>query len=211
MTWLPEALRILRDDQPNIEVIVHSQLSPDLARGLLQGKLDVAFLRREDQMPGLAFKPLTKEPLVVFLPGDHRLASRKTIRPQDIPRETFISVPKTTAPALRAVIDDYAARTGIDLTPDHEVDNISMAISMILSTRGLALLPLYARNLLPPSVVSRPLQGEAPTIDLVIGYNRANTSSLLKVFLSKVDDLIARGRGSLLNVGSPEDLAPRRQ
>ncbi len=33
MTWLPEALRILRDDQPNIEVIVHSQLSPDLARG----------------------------------------------------------------------------------------------------------------------------------------------------------------------------------
>jgi LysR family transcriptional regulator, hca operon transcriptional activator len=67
---------------------------------------------------------------------------------------------------------------------------------MIVSTRGLALLPLYARNLLPPSVVSRPLQGEAPTIDLVIGYNRANTSALLKVFLSKVDDLIARGRGS---------------
>src|SRR6267154_1636963 len=197
VTWLPEALRILRDDQPNIEVIVHSQLSPDLARGLLQGKLDVAFLRREDHVPGLAFKLLTKEPLVVFLPGDHRLASRKTIRPQDIPRETFISVPKTPSPALRAVIDDYAARTGIDLTPAHEVDNISMAISMILSTRGLALLPLYARNLLPPSVVSRPLQGEAPTIDLVIGYNRANTSSLLKVFLSKVDDLIARGSGSI--------------
>jgi DNA-binding transcriptional LysR family regulator len=108
-------------------------------------------------MPGLAFKLLTKEPLVVFLPGDHRLASRKTIRPQDIPRETFISVPKTTAPALRAIIDNYAKRTGIDLTPDHEVDNISMAISIIVSTRGLALLPLYARNLLPPSVVSRPL------------------------------------------------------
>ena len=210
VTWLPEALRILRNDQPNIEVIVHSQLSPDLARGLLQGKLDVAFLRREDQMPGLAFKPLTKEPLVVFLPSDHRLATRKTIRPQDIPRETFISVPKTTSPALRAVIDGYAARTGIDLTPEHEVDNISMAISMIVSTRGLALLPVYARNLLPPSVVSRPLQGEAPMIDLVIGYNRANTSSFLKAFLSKVDDLIARGEGTTLNVGSSDDLAPRR-
>ena len=80
---------------------------------------------------------------------------------------------------------------------------------MIVSTRGLALLPLYARNLLPPSVVSRPLQGEAPTIDLVIGYNRANTSSLLKVFLSKVDDLLARG--SMLNVGSPEHLPLRHQ
>jgi len=86
-----------------------------------------------------------------------------------------------------------------------------MAVSMIVSTRGLALLPLYARNLFPPSVVSRPLQGEAPTIDLVIGYNRANTSSVLKLFLSKVDGLIALGRGSALSVGSPEDLALRRQ
>jgi LysR family transcriptional regulator, hca operon transcriptional activator len=85
-----------------------------------------------------------------------------------------------------------------------------MAISMIVSTRGLALLPVYARNLLPPSVVSRPLQGEAPMIDLVIGYNRANTSPFLKAFLSKVDDLIARGKGNPLNVGSSEDLAPRR-
>ena len=211
MTWLPEALRILRDDQPNVDVIVHSQLSLDLARGLLQGKLDVAFLRREDQMPGLAFKLLIKEPLVIFLPGDHRLASRKAIRPEDIPRETFIGVPKTTAPALRAVIDHYAARAGIDLTPDHEVDNISMAISMIVSTRGLALLPLYAQNLLPPSVVSRPLQGEAPMIDLVIGYNRANTSSLLKMFLSKVDDLIARGKGKMPNIGSREGPARRRR
>jgi LysR family hca operon transcriptional activator len=54
------------------------------------------------------------------------------------------------------------------------------------------------------------LQGEAPMIELVIGYNRANTSPFLKVFLSKVDDLIARGRGNMPNESSPEDLAPRR-
>src|SRR5260221_7107095 len=48
--------------------------------GLLQGKLDVAFLRREEQAPGLAFKLLTKETLVVFLPSDHRLATHNTIR-----------------------------------------------------------------------------------------------------------------------------------
>ena len=33
MTWLPEALRILRDDQPNIEVIVHSRYRPTLQEG----------------------------------------------------------------------------------------------------------------------------------------------------------------------------------
>jgi hypothetical protein len=49
---------------------------------------------------------------------------------------------------------------------------------------------LYAK-FLPPSVASRPIKGEAPTIDLVLGYHKENSSPLLKLFLSRVDDLIA--------------------
>ena len=48
-----------------------------------------------------------------------------------------------------------------------------MAMSLIASTGGVALLPAYAKNFLPWSVTSRPLEGEAPTIDLVVGYNKA--------------------------------------
>jgi len=190
VTWLPDALRILRDELPNIEVTISSQSSPELAGALLRGTVDVAFLRREDRAPGLAFKFLIKEPLVAVLPSDHRLAARKAIRPRDIVGETFIR-PTKAAPALKVVIDAYAARSGISLTSDYEAENLSMAISLVASTRGISLLPLYARNLLPPSVVSRPLQGEAPTIDLVLGYSKANTSPLLKRFLTKVDELVA--------------------
>jgi LysR family hca operon transcriptional activator len=49
-------------------------------------------------------------------------------------------------------------------------------------------------------VISRPLEGEAPTIDLVIGYNKANTSPILKLFLSKSDDLISRVANKLRTV-----------
>jgi LysR family transcriptional regulator, hca operon transcriptional activator len=56
----------------------------------------------------------------------------------------------------------------------------------------VTLLPAYARNFLPWSVISRPLEGETPTIDLVIGYQKTNASPILKLFLSKIDDLIAR-------------------
>jgi hypothetical protein len=38
---------------------------------------------------------------------------------------------------------------------------MAMAISLVASTRGLALMPAYAKNLLPWSVVSRPLEGQA--------------------------------------------------
>jgi LysR family transcriptional regulator, hca operon transcriptional activator len=66
---------------------------------------------------------------------------------------------------------------------------------MIASTGAVALLPLYPNNLLPWSVTSRPIRGDAPTIDLVVGYNKANRSPILKLFLSRIDDLSARISG----------------
>jgi len=50
MDWLPEAMRILRDELPNIQATISSQYSPDLAKDLVSGKLDVAFLRPEANM-----------------------------------------------------------------------------------------------------------------------------------------------------------------
>lgn len=191
MDWLPEALRILRDELPNIDVTVSSQYSPDLAQNLLRGKLDVAFMRREVQMPDLEYQVIVREPLIVALPSDHRLALQDAITVQDLASETFIGM-SNTAPTLRVIIDDYLERAGLGLRQAHRVDNLAMAMSLIASTRGVALLPEYAKNFLPWAVTSRPLAGEPVTIDLVVGHNRTNTSSILKVFLSRLDQLKTR-------------------
>jgi LysR family hca operon transcriptional activator len=191
MDWLPEAIHLLRHELPQIEVTVSSQYSPGLADALMKRTLDVAFMRPEPHRPDLLFRTVAKEPLIAILPSDHRLASGDRVDPRDLKGEIFISV-SNTAPVLRAVIERYVERSGLDLTAAHEVDNLSMAISLVASTRGIALLPIYALNFLPGSVVGRPLQGEGPTIDLVIAHHKGNTSPLLKLFLSKLDDLIDR-------------------
>jgi LysR family hca operon transcriptional activator len=189
--WLPEVMRILGDELPSIEVSISSQYSPDLAQGLLRGKLDMAFMRPEAQMPDLDYKVIVKEPLVVAMPSGHRLASQDAVALQDIAGEIFIGM-SNTAPTLQLVIDDYLKRSGMDLRPVHRVDNLAMAMSLITSTRGVALLPAYAKNFLPRSVTTRPLDGEAPTIDLVIGYNKTNISPILGLFLSRLDQLRKR-------------------
>ena len=191
VVWLPEALRVLREEEPGIEITLSSLSSPELAGALMRGKVDVAFLRRESPAPGLAFKQLVKEPLFALVPVGHRLARKKSISPQDIAREIYVS-PTRFAPVLKAVIEDYMAKTGVTLKPDYDADNMTSTMSLVASTGGVTLLPLYAQNLLTPAVVLRPLEGEAPTIDLVIGYSRANTSPLLKRLLARVDEMIAR-------------------
>ncbi|WP_175107901.1 LysR family transcriptional regulator [Pararobbsia alpina] len=189
MSWLPQAMHVLRDELKKIEVTISSDYSPDLAEALVRGRLDVAFMRAEPAFD-LGYEVVDQEALIVLMPSDHRLTSREAIHPREFVGEIFIGgLHKATV--LRAVTEDYLRRSGLDVKLNHGVDNLAMAISLVASTRGLALMPAYAKNLLPQSVVSRPLEGEAPTIDLVVGYNKANTSPVLKLFLSRLDELRA--------------------
>jgi LysR family hca operon transcriptional activator len=191
LVWLPEVLRILRQEQPDNEITLASQPSPELAGGLMRGKVDVAFLRREKDAPGIAFKPLTREPLVAVLPADHRLAASREVSLRDLAGEIYIA-PTRVAPALKAAIEAYAAASGVALKPSYDGENLSSVLSLVTSTGGVTLLPLYVRLMLPPAVVIRPLHGEPPTIELVLGYSRSNTSALLKRFLSRSGELVAR-------------------
>jgi len=191
LTWMPEALQILRHELPNVDVMISSQYSPLLADGLSKGKIDAAFLRRERGMPELAYRVLVKEPLMVVLPSNHRLAALKSIGAKDLEGEIFVTVSKT-APVLRVVIDNYLKRYRVNITPTHEADHLAMGMSLIASTGGVGLLPAYAQNFLPSSVTSRPLKGVVPTIDLALGYKKSNQSPILKLLLSRLDELVAR-------------------
>jgi LysR family hca operon transcriptional activator len=188
MNWLPRAMNVLRDELKTIEVKVSSDYSPDLAEALIRGRLDLAFLRVEPDYD-LTYQVVDREPLIVLMPSDHRLIAKQAIHPRELVGEIFIGG-SNKASVLRAVTEDYLRRSGVDLKLDHGVDNMAMAMSLVASTRGLALMPAYAKNLMPWSVVSRPLEGEAPTIDVAVGYSKSNSSPILKLFLSRLDELV---------------------
>jgi LysR family transcriptional regulator, hca operon transcriptional activator len=120
------------------------------------------------------------------MPCDHSLASATPIAPGELAAQTFIGI-SDVAPVLRSVIQDYLKRSGTEIVPTLEVDNFAMAMSLVASTRGAALLPASVHGYLPQSIISRPMSGEWPTIDLLIGYHRANPSPILLKFLSGID------------------------
>ena len=199
-TWLPEALKLIRDELPKIHVVISTQNSPQLAAAILYGGIDVAFLRSGDGTDDLDFRPLIEEHFKVFLPSDHPLAAKEKVTLQEIARERFISVSGTALsisgkpPALRRTIDRYLRENGIEIRPSYEVDNLGGVMSLIASTGGVALLPVYAKTFLPAAVTTRPLEGLGPKIDLSVGYRKANKSPLLKLFLSRLAELTSRSR-----------------
>ena len=191
VNWLAETTRVLGGDLRNLEMTVSSENSPELAEGLSTGRLDVAFLRREPNHPELDYIHVGTEPFVVLMPSDHRLAAQDRVDVRDLVGEVFIGGSNIAGP-MRQAIEAYLAANHLDIEPAHRVHNLTMAMSLIASTRGVALLPAYAENFLPWSVVSRPLVGEPPTIDLVVGYKRSNASKVLETFLGRIDQLRKR-------------------
>jgi LysR family transcriptional regulator, hca operon transcriptional activator len=201
-TWIPKALSVLHDKLPEIHVVISTQSSPQLAAALSQGLIDVGFLRQEDGGPGLEYLLLGEEPLEIYLPKDHPLAESNAISLQEVAGETFLSISGTALsasgrpPALRLAIDRYLKKSGVNIKPSHEVDNLGGVMSLIVSTGGVALLPAYAKTFLPSSVTTRPLRGFTPKIDLSVGYREANDSPVLRLFLSRIKEQ-AMDRGTL--------------
>jgi len=188
ITWLAAAMQVLREELPSAEVTVSSDYLPDLAEGLQRGRLDLAFMRAEPNFD-LVYTLVGREPLVVLMSSDHPLTAHETIQPQQLVGEPFIGM-VNKAEVLRKVIDAYLERSGVQITPTQGADNPAMVMSLVASLRGVSLVPAYLQALMPWSVVSRPLASDVPTIDLVVGYDRTNESPVLKIFLSRVQELI---------------------
>ena len=158
--WLPRATGLLRDELPNIEIRISSDHSATLADDLLRGKLDIAFLRAEpdsryrdqDHREGAACRRSAQR---------SSLAHRKPVDVGDFIGETYIGISKVPR-VLRGIIRDYFTRHAIELAPSYEIDNYAMAISLVASTGGVALLPASARHFLPWSVVTRPITERRP-------------------------------------------------
>src|SRR5215469_2688033 len=189
LMWMPEVVKILREEFPNVDVTTSSQYSPLLAEALSNGQIDAALLRREEGRPDLAYETLLSLPFVVYLAKGHRLAAFQEIDPQDLVGETFI-IAANTGPVLRRTVEDYLNRSGVKITATHEVDHPGRALSLV-SSGGVMIVPTYLQNFLPDSVTKRPLKGDPPTIDLVLGYKKSNQSPILKFLISRLDELIA--------------------
>ena len=189
---IPPTTNILRDDLPGLELRISSGFSVDLADELQRGTLDVAFLRREP-VADLEYRLVLQEPIVAILPSDHRLAAAPLLYADDLAGETYIGISPIPR-VLRGVVNAYVATSSVPVVPAFEIDNFAMAVSLVAAARGIALLPASVVGYLPGSVVSLPLGGTQPTIDLVLGYRTANRSGVLARFLANLGNLSAQVR-----------------
>jgi len=191
--WLRHVTHVLKDQLKDIDLRVSSDFSPHVAEAVGRGDIDLGFCRIEPR-PDVSYKVIAHEPIIVILRRDHPLASRAAIDPQDLDPRGFIGY-SDTPHVLRGIVDRYLRDRGVTVSPTHFLDGFATGISLVASTGGVTLLPAYVEPLLPPSLVSRPLTGNAPVIEVAAGYRPDNPSPVLKFFLQNIETLTASRSG----------------
>lgn len=187
--WLRHVSNLLRDELRTVDFRVTSDFSTAIGAAVQRGEIDLGFSRIEPQ-PDVTYKVIAHEPIVVILPREHPLAAYREIDPGAINPHSFIGYADPPH-VLRAIVNRYFIERGLAMAPSHFLDGYATGISLVASTRGVTLLPSYVEALLPASLVSRPLAGNGPVIEIAAGYRADNPSPTLAVFLRNIDRLIA--------------------
>lgn len=105
------------------------------------GSLDLALVSATDRFPpAIEMHLLAQEPMVFACRADHRLATRKRLRLDELAEEDFVGFP--TGFGIRRLIDDAFAAAGVTARTQYEVPaDYTVAAGLIRNNLGTAFMP----------------------------------------------------------------------
>lgn len=180
-------IRAFGERWPDVALILRETNSGDLSRELLDGGLDVAFLR-PGAVPdyGLALLALPDEPMVAGLPTGHPLAiaNPEAIRLTDLRNERFLLTPRAVGPTVYDTVIDTARQAGFEPIVGQIAPQLVSVMVLVAAGLGVTLVPRSMQQLAIEGATYRTLSDVAPVARLALATVRASRSKAAENFLS---------------------------
>jgi LysR family hydrogen peroxide-inducible transcriptional activator len=87
---LPKLIPILHKRAPQMPLVIEENYTAVLTERLKRGEIDAAIVALPFDEPGVETAPLYDEPFVIAVPREHPWAQRKSIRAEDLARESLL-------------------------------------------------------------------------------------------------------------------------
>ncbi|WP_036771129.1 DNA-binding transcriptional regulator HcaR [Photorhabdus australis] len=184
---LPEVIPTFRFSHPGSKVELISLFHPGQEEKLLQGDIDVAFMRPPIESDYIDFKVILNEPLVVLMPANHRLRYCEKISVNDLHGENFIATDPIHSGILQQIIENYFSEHNVVPNTIQTANNLLLILNLVSMNLGCAIVPFYITSIMTDSVVCRPLSGSSPTIELIMAWRKDNKSELLAHLIDVVE------------------------
>ncbi|MET8645074.1 LysR substrate-binding domain-containing protein [Streptomyces sp. NPDC004074] len=173
------AARAFEDRYPDVVVDVQRIEGDDQAAMLLDGRIDVGYVRLPIDEAGLRVTPLYTEPRVAVLPAGHRLAGKEEVTEADLAGEPLVwQGDPSTQPTRRPLPNAGYPVRGVDETLEH------VAAGRGISFLGRSASVFYSH----PDVVYVPIPDLAPD-QVCLAVAASHTSPV-------VDDFVAAAQST---------------
>jgi DNA-binding transcriptional LysR family regulator len=184
---LGQALGRIRAQLPDVDLrLVELFDDADMSAGLLDATLDVAVQRLPLRDPRLAGRVWTREPLSLFLPAGHALASTSEAVPVSVLRDIpLVLWPREASPRAYDEVIALCHRAGIAPSIAAEGRSIQTILALVAAGFGGAVMADSYRVLHREGVAARRLTGTSTTQHLV--WRRNDDSPLVARFLTLLD------------------------
>ena len=173
-TIIPEITAQLRQRHPHVNVELLAMNPPELAAALVAGRIDVSFGNDEPSDSSIRSLTLLRERVLVALPRQHRLATRKTLRARELIGESFVWMPRNALPEVfQRAATELAAR-GFAFDVAVEARSSAMRIAMVAAGMGITIVLESNAPTIPRSLVLRPIADFRLTFDSVLTWRAAD-------------------------------------
>jgi molybdate transport repressor ModE-like protein len=166
-TLVTEAVSLYRARHPEVELSLAEGEPHETIPRLKRGEFDLAVVcdythgtGGDQVLEGLDCMHLLDDPLVVVVPVDHPLATRKAIRLDSVSGETWVA--GCGGGICNAMLYEACAEAGYRPQIAFESDDHNVLLGLVSSGVGVTLLPALAARTAPPGVVVRPVAGSDP-------------------------------------------------
>jgi LysR family transcriptional regulator, benzoate and cis,cis-muconate-responsive activator of ben and cat genes len=180
-------LDIIRRIQPkgidSISVTREGLMTQQAVDGVLQGDLHVGFGILPIMEPDLSARLLMEEPLVACLPVGHRLATRSTIRPEELADEPMVSVMRKALPGRHEDIAMHFESLGVSLRFVAEAFSLKEALWLVTQGTGVSLMTKFSALSYRYDVVVRPLSDRLLTVKSGVFTRRDHVQKLVSDFV----------------------------
>lgn len=188
---LPNVLRHFRDSHPDVELVLHGMLTSEQLEALLKGSIDVGIMRPTFSLYEYKSELILREPFVVALPMEHRLARRRDIHIRNLAQEKFVMLPATPGGGLYRQILELCLRAKFEPKIVQVATETRSVVGLVGAGIGISIVPSSVQRMNISNVVYRRLRGVRSYAEMVMVWRKDGETPVVAQFLRAVRETAA--------------------
>jgi DNA-binding transcriptional LysR family regulator len=189
---LPSILSEFRRNNPDVGLALSYKDTALQIQDLVDGRLDLGFLRLPVHTRRLATLTVAREGVVAAVPRNHPLATRASLLLEDLADHEFIQFASVPGVDFQEHVVSYCGRAGFRPRVAFEASDTHSILAMVAAGFGVAILPEWVRKASYSRIVFKSLQEIPPLVDLALAWIPQNRSPAIQSFKYVVDDHLKR-------------------